>query len=1100
MSMLLCIGSSAWADDETIEITYSNFSNTSYNTSESTFTQSGITFGYVNAMKNGSNGTPTGWASNQVIQTKSSGTIYNKTAISGLKKIRVYIVANTNSFTVTSGSSAQPSTNSVTRPSTATGSESITYSSYANKKVTPGQSTTATYYDFTVNNDYFMIAPGGSLYIWKIVLTYTPSHTITYSAANGNISGVVYNTSTSVASGASVAEGGKVTLTATPASGYTFKEWSVEGTGSTLSSTSTNPTTFTMGTANSTVSAVFEESTAVATPLFSPVEGTYNAAQSVTLSCPTDGATIYYTTDGTAPTSGSTIYTGAISVTQTTTIKAIAFKAGLTDSEVASATYTLKCETPTITVPGGAFLDSKVITMTSSDGASIYYTTDGSEPTSSSTAYDPSNKPSISATTTFKAIAIKAGWTNSEVATETFTKIVPKTVGEALTAISALAKNGTIANQYVSGIVSTTGSISSGSVTYYISADGTTSSQLQVYKGKGIDGDDFTAETNLDAGDEVVIFGTLKNYKGTTPEFDAGSQVVKRVTKTAPTFSLDPTSKTLDAYTKESVDVTLTTNTDGAITCESDDEDVATVALKSGNVYTITAKTEGTATITIRSAASATYKPASATVEITVTDNRTDAGISFAENAEEITWSENYTTQTLINTNSVAVEWSSTNEEVATVDENTGAINVLKAGTTDIKATFAGNATYKAAVASYTLTVNKADAGLSYTTTSFDIMLNDDTFEAPALNNPNNLTGITYASNNTTVATVNATTGELSYVESAVGTAKITATFAGNDWYKGSSANYTINIVDPTVKGSKYNPYSVADVIDGTATGSGIYVTGYIVGEYVGKTTNPRTSSFTTDANFAIADEFTTSPTAGGSIPVALPTEALKGAWGCKTSNGLLLGYKVILKGNKDTYFSVNGIKNTSEVSAISILVKLNASGYATYASTNALDFSDDSEFSAWQITGVTSTAINFSQITSSVAAGTGILLKGTASSTINIPVAASGTDISATNILEGITTATDIAADTYYGLSGNMFVKVNAGKVPGGKALLPASAIPSNVKTLNFVFEGETTGIEEIGGAKEEGRRGCYDLQGRKVTKPAHGLYIVNGKKVMIK
>ncbi len=267
--LLLCaliVGSgSAWATDETIEITYSNFSNTSYNTSESTFLQSNITFGYVNAMRNGSNGTPTGWAKDQVIQTKNGGSIYNKTAISGLKNIRVYIVANTNSFTVTSGTSAQPTDNSVTRPNTATGTESITYSSYANKTVTPNQTTTASYYDFTVNNDYFKIAPGGSLYIWKIVLTYSTTHTLTYSATNGSIGGVVYGTSTAVASGASVAEGGKVTLTAQPADGYEFSSWEVSGTGSLLSSTTTNPTTFTMGTANATVTANFVASGATPT-------------------------------------------------------------------------------------------------------------------------------------------------------------------------------------------------------------------------------------------------------------------------------------------------------------------------------------------------------------------------------------------------------------------------------------------------------------------------------------------------------------------------------------------------------------------------------------------------------------------------------------------------------------------------------------------------------------------------------------------------------------------------------------------------------------------------------------------------------------------
>ena len=75
-------------------------------------------------------------------------------------------------------------------------------------------------------------------------------------------------------------------------------------------------------------------------PTFTPAAGTYTEAQSVTLSCETSGATIYYTTDGTEPTTESTQYTAAIAVSTTTTIKAIAVK-GSDVSAVASATYAI---------------------------------------------------------------------------------------------------------------------------------------------------------------------------------------------------------------------------------------------------------------------------------------------------------------------------------------------------------------------------------------------------------------------------------------------------------------------------------------------------------------------------------------------------------------------------------------------------------------------------------------------------------------------------------------------------------------------------------------------------------------------------------------
>lgn len=78
-----------------------------------------------------------------------------------------------------------------------------------------------------------------------------------------------------------------------------------------------------------------------ASPVFSPTAGTYTSEQSVTISCEQDGATIYYTTDGTAPTVNSTVYSGAISVSQTTTIKAFAKYGEYDNSEIVSATYTI---------------------------------------------------------------------------------------------------------------------------------------------------------------------------------------------------------------------------------------------------------------------------------------------------------------------------------------------------------------------------------------------------------------------------------------------------------------------------------------------------------------------------------------------------------------------------------------------------------------------------------------------------------------------------------------------------------------------------------------------------------------------------------------
>lgn len=96
----------------------------------------------------------------------------------------------------------------------------------------------------------------------------------------------------------------------------------------------------------------------VATPTFNPASGELEANAEITISCETEGATIYYTTDKTDPTPESTEYTGPLTFTEDVTIKAIAIKEGMLDSEVAEATYTLyNSEAPESTIVTFDFTD-----------------------------------------------------------------------------------------------------------------------------------------------------------------------------------------------------------------------------------------------------------------------------------------------------------------------------------------------------------------------------------------------------------------------------------------------------------------------------------------------------------------------------------------------------------------------------------------------------------------------------------------------------------------------------------------------------------------------------------------------------------------------
>jgi hypothetical protein len=161
--------------------------------------------------------------------------------------------------------------------------------------------------------------------------------------------------------------------------------------------------------------------TDVQRPVFIPAGGTYNSPQQVTMTCSTAGSTIYYTTDGSAPTTSSTRYTGPITVSATTTLRAFATANNLTPSGVQFSDYVItnQVNTPVIAPNGGFFSSAQSVTMTTStSGASIRYTLDGSTPTASSTLY--SGPVTISSTSTLKAIGIKAGAANSAVVSANF--------------------------------------------------------------------------------------------------------------------------------------------------------------------------------------------------------------------------------------------------------------------------------------------------------------------------------------------------------------------------------------------------------------------------------------------------------------------------------------------------------------------------------------------------------------------------------------------------------------------------------------------------------------------------------------------------------
>jgi hypothetical protein len=171
------------------------------------------------------------------------------------------------------------------------------------------------------------------------------------------------------------------------------------------------------------VNASYVIKTSVAAPIFSPIAGTYTSAQSVTISDAASGATIFYTTNGTTPTTSSTAYTSPITVRSMETLEAIAVATSYTDSTVASAVYTISPSLPSVATPtfspaGGTYTSAQSVTISdATSGATIYYTTNGTTPTMSSTAY--TGPITVSSTETLEAIAVATG--DSAVASAAYT-------------------------------------------------------------------------------------------------------------------------------------------------------------------------------------------------------------------------------------------------------------------------------------------------------------------------------------------------------------------------------------------------------------------------------------------------------------------------------------------------------------------------------------------------------------------------------------------------------------------------------------------------------------------------------------------------------
>lgn len=185
----------------------------------------------------------------------------------------------------------------------------------------------------------------------------------------------------------------------------------------------------------------------------------------------------------------------------------------------------------------------------------------------------------------------------------------------------------------------------------------------------------------------------------------------------------------------------------------------------------------------------------------------------------------------------------------------------------------------------------------------------------------------------------------------------------------------------------------------------------------------------------------------------------------------------------------------------------------ATYSVAAPLDFSQATGVKGYYASDADASKVTFTKIDGACAANTGLVLAREGSDPISIPVAASGTDYTSSNKLmagTGASVNSDGSTNRYVLARNNStgdihFAKLASSKeIAVGKAYLELPASPSPAPSLSIFFDdaaGGTTAIDAVKSAEPAVTDGAYyNLAGQRVTNPTKGLYIVNGRKVVVK
>ena len=742
-----------------------------------------------------------------------------------------------------------------------------------------------------------------------------------------------------------------------------------------------------------------------ATPTFSVAAGNYTAAQTVSIADATAGATIYYTTNGSVPTTSSTKYTGAITVSASETVKAIATATNYSNSAVASAAYTIATTAamPTFSVAAGTYTKAQTVSLNSAtSGASIYYTTNGATPTTSSTKY--TSAMTVSASETVKAIATATNYSNSAVASAAY--VISTTAATPTFSVAA--------GTYTSAQTVTLADATAGATIYYTTNGSVPTTSSTKY----------TGAITVSASETIEAIAVAANYSNSAVA--TAAYVISTTTAATPTFSVaagtyataqtvtlnDATAGAAIYYTTNGATPTTSSTKYTAAIKVSASETIKAIAtatnLKTSAVASATYTIEPVAATPTFSIAAGTYAKAQT---VTIKDATAGATIYYTTNGVTPTTSSAKYTAAINVTASETIKAIAAGTNLKTSAVASAAyVIALPAAATPTFSVAAGS--YYAA---QTVTIKDATAGATiyYTTNGTGPTTSSTKYTAPIkVSASETIKAIATAPNFKTsaegqAAYVIATTVSAPTFSVAAGTYYAAQTVALKDATPGATIYYTTNGAGPTTSSAKYTAaikVSASETIKAIATAPNLKTSAEGQAAYVIATTvstptfSVAAGAYATAQTVSLADATPGSTiyyTVNGTAPTASSTKytaaikvsanetikAIATATGLKTSAIASAAYMIEAAAATPTFSVKPGVYTTAQT----VSLVDTTTGAVIYYTTNgttpttaSTKYTGSIKVSATETISAIATAANHAS--SAVAKGTYTIMSGTGS------------------------------------------------------------------------------------------------------------------------